>query len=218
MGIPPVHQEPPGVRCRRKGWLGTAVSLPLVLAFLLTVFHKVDAFLGPLSWTSYRGRTGRSQQPLLQAATRWSETEGPPVIRTLLIDNYDSYTYNLVNYLATVNGVAPLVVYNDAYDGDWEALVKAVGPFDNIVLSPGPGTPKNPADFGLCLNALQQSTIPVLGESTLLDLHLWHESSPTLCLGTDIHVSHMTDIPPPPFLQHTRHLFGPPGSGPPLWC
>ena len=39
-------------------------------------------------------------------------------IHTLLIDNYDSYTYNLFQLLAVVNGQEPFVVYNDDCDGD----------------------------------------------------------------------------------------------------
>ena len=62
----------------------------------------------------------------------------PPPLRTLLIDNYDSYTYNLAHYLAEVNaGVPPLVVYNDACGGDWRRLLARHGPFDNVVISPG---------------------------------------------------------------------------------
>lgn len=40
------------------------------------------------------------------------------VVHTLLIDNYDSYTYNLFQLLAVVNGRAPFVVYNDDDGGD----------------------------------------------------------------------------------------------------
>lgn len=39
-------------------------------------------------------------------------------VHTLLIDNYDSYTYNLFQLLAVVNGQAPFVVYNDDDGGD----------------------------------------------------------------------------------------------------
>jgi hypothetical protein len=37
-----------------------------------------------------------------------------PPLRTLLVDNYDSYTYNLYQLLAEVNGIVPLVVTNDS--------------------------------------------------------------------------------------------------------
>jgi para-aminobenzoate synthetase len=78
---------------------------------------------------------------------------------TLLIDNHDSYTFNLFQALAQVNGVAPLVVRND--ERRWDELQHVA--FDNIVLSPGPGHPGNPRDFGVCAAALAHADVPVLG-------------------------------------------------------
>ena len=80
-------------------------------------------------------------------------------MKTLLIDNYDSYTYNLYQLLAGINGEPPTVIANDAVD--WEA-VKTAG-YDNIVISPGPGHPENDADFGVCARVLQEAKVPVLG-------------------------------------------------------
>lgn len=45
-------------------------------------------------------------------------TDAGGVVHTLLIDNYDSYTYNLFQQLAVINGRAPYVVYNDDDGGD----------------------------------------------------------------------------------------------------
>mmetsp|Transcript_27830 Transcript_27830/g.26656 ORF Transcript_27830/g.26656 Transcript_27830/m.26656 type:complete len:967 (-) Transcript_27830:71-2971(-) len=84
-------------------------------------------------------------------------------MRTLLIDNFDSYTYNIWQLLSEVNGEEPIVVYNNAFNYDWEELLRSVQPFDNIVLSPGPGSPDIHADFGLCKDAILQSNLPVLG-------------------------------------------------------
>ena len=80
-------------------------------------------------------------------------------MRTLLIDNHDSFTYNLYQYLAACNGEAPLVVKNDAYP--WREIEKLA--FDNIVISPGPGRPQRPADLGISADALRLAQVPVLG-------------------------------------------------------
>jgi anthranilate/para-aminobenzoate synthase component II len=71
-------------------------------------------------------------------------------VRTLLIDNYDSFSYNLANYLGEVNGAEPTVVRNDEPGWRPEFLEE----FDNVVISPGPGTPGVPADFGICRRGL----------------------------------------------------------------
>jgi para-aminobenzoate synthetase len=81
-------------------------------------------------------------------------------MRTLLIDNYDSYTYNLFHLLGEVNGEEPLVVRND--QASWGDLV-ASEQFDNVVISPGPGRPERARDIGISLAALDQEGIPVLG-------------------------------------------------------
>jgi para-aminobenzoate synthetase len=80
-------------------------------------------------------------------------------MRTLLIDNHDSYTYNVFHLLAGVCGEEPIVVDNDAVS--WRALSR--WDFDAIVLSPGPGTPERWHDFCVCNDILRYSEIPVLG-------------------------------------------------------
>jgi para-aminobenzoate synthetase len=80
-------------------------------------------------------------------------------MRTLLIDNYDSYTYNLFQLLAVVGGAEPTVVRNDVPGSgapDWDA-------FDNVVISPGPGHPGRERDFGISARVLAEATVPVLG-------------------------------------------------------
>ncbi|CAM9625244.1 unnamed protein product [Ectocarpus sp. 12 AP-2014] len=86
-------------------------------------------------------------------------------VHTLLIDNYDSYTYNLFQLLAVVNGRAPFVVFNDDDDGDlWKTIERMGRVPDNIVISPGPGRPDVPKDFGMCAQALSEAVdIPILG-------------------------------------------------------
>ena len=79
--------------------------------------------------------------------------------RTLLIDNYDSYTYNVFQLLATARGLEPIVIHNDAVS--WTALSR--WDFEAIVLSPGPGRPERWHDFGVCADILRSSAVPVLG-------------------------------------------------------
>jgi para-aminobenzoate synthetase len=80
-------------------------------------------------------------------------------MRTLLVDNHDSYTYNVFHLLAGVAGEPPIVVDNDAVS--WRALSR--WDFDAIVLSPGPGSPDRWHDFCVCNDILRYSEIPVLG-------------------------------------------------------
>ncbi|HEU4393561.1 MAG TPA: aminodeoxychorismate synthase component I [Solirubrobacterales bacterium] len=80
-------------------------------------------------------------------------------MRTLLVDNHDSYTYNVFHLLAAASGHEPVVVNNDAVS--WRVLSRS--DFDAIVLSPGPGRPERWHDFGVCQDILRYSEIPVLG-------------------------------------------------------
>lgn len=77
--------------------------------------------------------------------------------KVLIVDNYDSFTYNLVHYLQDV-GADVEVVRNDAVSAK-EALAKDV---DAIVLSPGPCTPN---EAGICLDVIRQAPddMPILG-------------------------------------------------------
>ena len=80
-------------------------------------------------------------------------------MRTLLVDNYDSFTFNLFHYLAEVNGEDPVVVVND----DASFRLDLLDEFDNVVLSPGPGSPERRSDFGICADILRFARVPVLG-------------------------------------------------------
>lgn len=85
-------------------------------------------------------------------------------IRVLLIDNYDSYSYNLWHLFGKVlKGVEPTVVRADAFP-TFKALTDALGHFDAVVISPGPGTPHSANDFlKLPADTLRQRYVPVLG-------------------------------------------------------
>ena len=80
-------------------------------------------------------------------------------MRTLIIDHYDSFTFNLYQALACVNGCEPWVVQHDQV-----TLADVLGmTIDNIVISPGPGRPERGRDFGICAEVLRQAQVPVLG-------------------------------------------------------
>lgn len=81
----------------------------------------------------------------------------PRSIRILMIDNYDSFTYNLVQYLGEL-GAELEVRRNDAVD---VAAVRAMAP-QAIVISPGPCTPKE-AGVSVALLREMAGQIPILG-------------------------------------------------------
>eukprot|EP00644_Phytophthora_capsici_P003695 jgi/Phyca11/556056/estExt2_Genewise1Plus.C_PHYCAscaffold_820032 len=99
-------------------------------------------------------------------------------VASLLIDNYDSYTYNVMQMLAQVNGspASVTVIKNDDFDGQFDAAwshfvaqptsiaaQEDVEIVRNVVISPGPGHPAEPKDFGMCADAIRHATVPVLG-------------------------------------------------------
>jgi len=79
------------------------------------------------------------------------------VTRVLVIDNYDSFTYNLVDYIATA-GAEVEVARNDAIDLE---RAEAFAP-THVVVSPGPGTPKE-AGVSADVIARFAGRVPVLG-------------------------------------------------------
>ncbi|HMJ03298.1 MAG TPA: aminodeoxychorismate synthase component I [Conexibacter sp.] len=81
-------------------------------------------------------------------------------MRFVLIDNYDSFTFNLFQMLADLDGQAPLVLRNDDAVS-WPAL-RAQG-YGAIVVSPGPGRPERTRDFGISALAIRDSGMAVLG-------------------------------------------------------
>ena len=94
----------------------------------------------------------------------------------LLIDNFDSFTYNLAQLIGELCGRQPLVVTNAVC---WEEVHRLISAHsvDAIVISPGPGNPAdNPEDFGVCTAVLQRCAhIPTLavclGHQGLAHLH-----------------------------------------------
>ncbi|MBM7368672.1 aminodeoxychorismate/anthranilate synthase component II [Gordonia hydrophobica] len=81
-------------------------------------------------------------------------------MRILVIDNYDSFVYNLVQYLGQL-GVDAVVWRND--DAQLADLDAVVGQFDGILLSPGPGTPDRAGATEPIIRAAAQAGTPLLG-------------------------------------------------------
>jgi anthranilate synthase/aminodeoxychorismate synthase-like glutamine amidotransferase len=79
------------------------------------------------------------------------------VARILVLDNYDSFTYNLVQYLGEL-GAEPIVVRNDSMS---VAELIALKP-DAVLLSPGPGRPENSGVLCEAILAFA-GVVPVLG-------------------------------------------------------
>jgi anthranilate synthase/aminodeoxychorismate synthase-like glutamine amidotransferase len=80
----------------------------------------------------------------------------------VLIDNYDSFTYNLFQMLQVLTTQPVEVFRNDKLDFD---SLKSLKP-THVVLSPGPGHPGNDSDFGICKDIIinqEQLSCPVLG-------------------------------------------------------
>ena len=69
----------------------------------------------------------------------------------LLIDNYDSFTYNLFHYLGEL-GAEVKVVRNDEISAEQALAMKPEG----IVLSPGPCTPN---EAGICLDVIEKAAL-----------------------------------------------------------
>ncbi len=77
-------------------------------------------------------------------------------MKIVLIDNFDSFTYNLVHYIEEITGFVPVVIRNDVDDLDSLAC------YDCFVLSPGPGLPKDAGNLMSIINKYV-TTKPFLG-------------------------------------------------------
>ncbi|KAI8921085.1 ADC synthase [Powellomyces hirtus] len=86
----------------------------------------------------------------------------PTGLRTLIVDNYDSYTFNLYQYCCPAGGHIPVVIRNNQFS--WDEIRDRILPhFDCVVISPGPGRPERESDFGACGDILRYGDLPILG-------------------------------------------------------
>nr|WDB00587.1 anthranilate synthase component 2 [Cavernulicola chilensis] len=103
--------------------------------------------------------------------------------RILVIDNYDSFTYNLVQYVGEIE--SSIYVYrNDKIDIE---IIQELSPW-KIILSPGPG---NPEESGVCPQIIQHFSpkVPILG----------------ICLGHQvIGYTYGREVSPAPYLMHGK--------------
>ena len=81
----------------------------------------------------------------------------PAGARVVVVDHYDSYTWNLVHLVAEVVGELPTVVQHD------QVSASDLDGFTHVVLSPGPGSPQVAADFAVGAEVLRAARVPVLG-------------------------------------------------------
>lgn len=88
--------------------------------------------------------------------------------RVVLIDNYDSYVYNLYQRLGEITGRAAVVLRNDRTTVE---AVRALEP-THLVVSPGPGSPEKPEYAGIC-EALIHAFV---GEVPILGVCLGHQA------------------------------------------
>ena len=103
-------------------------------------------------------------------------------MNVLVIDNYDSFVYNLVQYIGEL-GANPCVYRNDKLTLKKANALKP----ERIVLSPGPGTPEESRYFGICSAILRHISpkIPTLG------VCLGHQGIISTFGGTIIHAKRL---------------------------
>ena len=99
--------------------------------------------------------------PSSSSSSSSSSSDNKYDISLLLIDHYDSFTYNLYDMIAQLTVKPPIVVAKDAFDR-WDAEQWRDVGVDGIILSPGPGSPQEQTDFSK--QAIRCNTnLPILG-------------------------------------------------------
>ncbi len=91
-------------------------------------------------------------------------------MRILILDNYDSFTYNLVQLAGMVSGTTPMVVRNDELSFREFMNLRP----DAVIISAGPGRPDRSTDFGICRDVIDAANVPVLGVCLGFQGIVWH--------------------------------------------
>lgn len=121
-------------------------------------------------------------------------------MKILILDNYDSFTYNLVHMVEKITGNFPTVFRND------EISIEDVGNYDVIMLSPGPGIPEEAGIlkdviktyagikpiFGVCLGL--QAITEVFGGKIINLEDVFHGVATTMKI-TDTNATIFKDVP-----------------------
>lgn len=116
-------------------------------------------------------------------------------MRVVMIDNYDSFTYNLVQYFGELDATV-VVVRNDQVT---IADIAALAP-DKIVISPGPCTPK---EAGICVEAVTQFA----GKLPILGVCLGHQSIACAFAGTIVRAKRIMHGKTSPVFHHGSGVF-----------
>ena len=77
-------------------------------------------------------------------------------MKVLVLDNYDSFTYNIVHVLKNIDGIEVDIIRND------EILLEGINIYDKIILSPGPSLPKDAGHMNSLISNYYKSK-PILG-------------------------------------------------------
>ena len=91
----------------------------------------------------------------------WRPPAFPGKHNIVIIDNYDSYVYNIFQRIGELTDVEAKVFRNDQVSIDHVRILQPT----HIVISPGPGNPEDPSYFGICRQVILElgRTTPVLG-------------------------------------------------------
>ena len=152
-------------------WATTLLLLSLASSFLT----KIESFFVSPPSTRFLSTTTITRISLLQSRDDNQNKNDQPTenndkkynVSLLLIDHYDSFTYNLCDMLAQLTTEPPIVVAKDAIDSaslfdDENGGSSFFDQFDGIVLSPGPGTPQEQPPLSH-LAISKNPDVPILG-------------------------------------------------------